>query len=143
MSELQRPTKRVAAFALVTDDAGRVLLIEHPVRGWEIPGGHVEDGESAPEAAKRECLEEAGVHVEIGDFAGVFQFLDEGLMCLCFVGSASGGDAKGQPPESLDARFFSLEEANAAVRWYDRRCIELTMGGARAPFFDVHASGDG
>lgn len=27
---------------------------------WEIPGGHIEDGESADEAAKRELFEETG-----------------------------------------------------------------------------------
>jgi|SRR5262245_14812876 len=31
---------------------------------WEFPGGKIEQGESPETAAARECLEEAGVHVE-------------------------------------------------------------------------------
>ncbi len=44
----------------------RFLMVWHNKRnGWEMPGGHVEDGESSEEAAKREFLEEAGYEIEI------------------------------------------------------------------------------
>ncbi len=47
---------------LVTDEAGRVLLIEHTyVPGWYMPGGGVERNETAEEAVVRELREEAGV----------------------------------------------------------------------------------
>ena len=61
------PPTHIAVVALVRD--ARVLLVHrhpnrvnHPDR-WDLPGGHVEPGESGEHAARRECLEELGVTV--------------------------------------------------------------------------------
>ena len=31
-------------------EGGEVLFVEHPERGWEIPGGHLETNETPEEA---------------------------------------------------------------------------------------------
>lgn len=55
----------IAVAALVEE--GRVLLVHRrPGRAhypdcWDLPGGHVEDGESALQAVRRECREELGI----------------------------------------------------------------------------------
>jgi ADP-ribose pyrophosphatase YjhB (NUDIX family) len=47
---------------LVTDQAGRVLLIQHTyVKGWHLPGGGVDRGEAAETAVIRELVEEVGI----------------------------------------------------------------------------------
>ena len=44
----------------------RFLMVWHSRRnGWEMPGGHVEEGETSAQAAAREFLEEAGYEVEM------------------------------------------------------------------------------
>ena len=47
------PYHLVSACGLVHRD-GLVLLIQNPKRGWELPGGTVEQGERITEALKRE-----------------------------------------------------------------------------------------
>ncbi len=54
--------ENISAVFLVAFQNGKVLSIENE-RGWDIPGGHIEGGESLLVALDREVLEEAGALV--------------------------------------------------------------------------------
>lgn len=60
---------RPAAYAVITDDEGRMLLPhwhhETLGGGWTLPGGGVEPGEHPDDAAVREVREETGYDVEL------------------------------------------------------------------------------
>lgn len=63
------------AVALVWRDDGRLLIQRRPLEGllgglWEFPGGKVEPGEDAEEAAVRETREETGLEVRVTRSAG-------------------------------------------------------------------------
>ena len=57
----------VTAGAVVIDEAGRVLLLQHffrPGSGWGIPGGFLQPGESPDAAIRRELREEIGLEID-------------------------------------------------------------------------------
>src|ERR1700704_3592920 len=58
--------------ALIRDDDGRILFVQHFEGRWQLPGGAVDPGERPAAAMQRECLEKAGIPVEPIRIAGVF-----------------------------------------------------------------------
>ena len=66
------PKHIVAVSGLVRHSNGEILLIRSPRRGWEFPGGQVEEGENLIEALQREIQEESGVTVSVGSLVGVY-----------------------------------------------------------------------
>jgi 8-oxo-dGTP diphosphatase len=61
--------------AAILDEAGRLLAAQRsrPSRYaglWEFPGGKVEPGETAEAALIRECREELGIEVAVGELVG-------------------------------------------------------------------------
>ncbi|GAA2125757.1 NUDIX domain-containing protein [Glycomyces algeriensis] len=80
VARLRADEPRVSARAVVVDREGRVLLVRHRAGGREfhvLPGGRVEQGETAAEAAVREVLEETGLQVSVGDLLWVREYLPE------------------------------------------------------------------
>lgn len=75
---------------LATDAEGRVLLVRHTYRpGWFLPGGGVESGETAVEAATREMMEEGGVEATapprlIGFYANHASFKNDHVALYAF-----------------------------------------------------------
>jgi 8-oxo-dGTP diphosphatase len=64
---LTQNTFTVSVGAIVTNDEGKVLLLDHVLRpgsGWGVPGGFVNTGEQPAGAVKREICEEIGLEIE-------------------------------------------------------------------------------
>lgn len=128
------PKHIVSAAAIVINDKNELLLIKGPRRGWEMPGGQVEEGESLSQAAIRETKEESGIDIEIIRFCGIFQNVTNSICNTLFLARPVGG-ALIQTPESLDSGFFPLEEALDKVEWKNfKERIELCLRPESQPF---------
>jgi 8-oxo-dGTP pyrophosphatase MutT (NUDIX family) len=53
--------KRHSAGGVVLNREGKVLVVSQNGNSWSLPKGHIDPGENALEAAKREIYEESGV----------------------------------------------------------------------------------
>ena len=58
--------------AVVLSKRGVLLSVRSDLRGWELPGGNSEAGESGEDAVRREVLEETGLEVEVERLTGVY-----------------------------------------------------------------------
>lgn len=66
---------RLVVGAAIFDDDGRLLAAQrsspsHYAGQWEFPGGKVEPGEAPDAALVRECREELGIDVSVGEVVG-------------------------------------------------------------------------
>jgi ADP-ribose pyrophosphatase YjhB (NUDIX family) len=62
-----------SANVVVVNDASEILLIRRTDNdNWALPGGAMDLGESLPDAAIRETLEETGVRVDLTGLVGIY-----------------------------------------------------------------------
>jgi len=128
------PKHILSAAAIVVNEKNELLLIKGPRRGWEMPGGQVEEGESLSQAAIRETKEESGIDIEIIKFCGIFQNVGNSVCNTLFLAKPIGGELT-LSVESLDVGYFPIEEALAKVTWKDfRQRIEYCLQPERHPF---------
>ena len=129
------PKHSISAAAIVLNEKGEILLIKGPRRGWEMPGGQVEEGESLKDAAIRETKEECGLDIMITKFCGVFQNVEKSKCNTLFLGKPIGGELI-TTPESLESGFFPLEKALQMVTWKNfKQRIEYCLDERCHPFY--------
>lgn len=110
---------RVIVGAAIVSD-GRVLACERAdppeVAGkWEFPGGKVEAGETEEAALVRECEEELGVVIAVGERVGQDVPLGNGRAVLR-VYSARLVQGTPEPLEHSDLRWLTVDELHS-VTW--------------------------
>jgi ADP-ribose pyrophosphatase YjhB (NUDIX family) len=125
-----------SVFVAVRGWGGRLLLVRRIDSGcWELPGGRVDVGESAEEAAVRETAEEAGVTVLLTGLVGLFtdpehvvQAVDGVVrqqFAVVFRARSIGGVPRGDGAETSDAAWVAIADLRSlplepAVRvWID------------------------
>ncbi|WP_242057417.1 NUDIX hydrolase [Pseudalkalibacillus hwajinpoensis] len=129
------PKHIVSAASVILNEDNEMLLIKGPRRGWEMPGGQVEEGESLIDAAVREAKEESGADIEVVKFCGVFQNVKSSISNNMFLARFVGGELT-TTPESLEVGFFTIPTALEMVTWKNfRQRIEYCLNEAQHPFY--------
>jgi len=102
-------------------DGGVVLIqrsIEPGYGKWTFPGGFVERGEVAEDAARREALEETGVEIEVTGIVGLYTY--EGQIPAIAVFAARPSGASRSPWTRRWTSDASRETASRGRRWRSR-----------------------
>lgn len=130
---------KVAVAVLITNAEREILLVRRalpPHQGaWSLPAGYVDYGESPADAGRRECQEETGLTIEIGQVVDVTSGREQGNgahIVIVYEGRVIGG--KLQAADDADAaRFFSRADLpelafasthQAVARWCEQPATE-------------------
>lgn len=123
---------RLASYAVIRDDAGRILLAlwnEAEEGRWTLPGGGVELDETVEQGAVREVREETGYDVRLDGLLGVDSNVfppaqrgngsDRSLKAVrvVFAATVTGGELTHEVDGTTDeARWFPIDEVAGLPR---------------------------
>lgn len=112
---------------MVVEEQGRFLLIRRPEGKLSFPSGFIRWRELPIQAAKRECLEETGLKLQIEPqdliccYAHVGQHIDTmSTLTLVYTGKIVGGTLRG----SIEGEACWLDEENMRCN-LEKRCENL------------------
>lgn len=115
----ERIETRVVAYVLVRNDKDEILLLQRSGTGylddyWDLPSGHLEEGETIRDTAVRELSEEAGLTVLAEDMRliHVDQFdVDVRYTNFTFLATEWSGEPRiGEPDKCKATGWFRLHE---------------------------------
>ena len=127
----------IAAGALITDPAGRVLLVKPNYREyWTLPGGICEHGEPPHVGCAREIAEEIGLELGVGallaiDWAQPYGLEARPVMTFLFDGGAleDGAGIVLQREELDDFRFTDPAEVSGYLAPFGVRRLAAALAG--------------
>jgi len=124
---VREPTAGGIVFRRDKDNAVEILLIQDAKDRWTIPKGHIEEGETAQQTAKREIGEEAGLkQVDVLGWLGKIHFryrrIDKLVLMTTqiYLVRAMGDTNDIQKEEWMNGiKWFKFHDALDAIEYED------------------------
>jgi 8-oxo-dGTP pyrophosphatase MutT (NUDIX family) len=115
-----------SAGGVVTNEEGEVLVVSQRGTSWSLPKGHIDPGENALVAAKREIYEESGIRdLELIRELGSYQRYKIGL---------NGGEERSERKMITMFLFRTREKVlkpvdpdNPEARWVEKSKVPLLL----------------
>lgn len=131
VTDSQLPDDIVGAVCVIRHDNKMVMLSEVITKKVSLPGGYIDAGDTAQQAAAREALEEAGIVVEVKE---LLQYRGRAAIFSCVAESpilvSSFKDDSGHP---IVASWFSKHFSTEIERVYLIDPKEINPGDYRYP----------
>ncbi|SRR6266571_6836986 len=119
----------VGALAVIVDKDGRILLVKknYDNMGWQLPGGFLEEGESAQHALKRELREELDLSIDGITLAGIYHKVYENNLSIVFYCDRVTGNPTPDRKEISEVTYFESQalpkQLSARSRLVIRDCL--------------------
>jgi tRNA nucleotidyltransferase (CCA-adding enzyme) len=127
LSCLYESSSGAVIYRQINNDVRFLLIKNKRSAHWGFPKGHLEKGETNLEAAKREVLEETGIHVDIHDgFESVSKYKVRGKIdkkVSIFVGTTEDVNTTIQEAEIEDYIWLPYSSALPQLRYENDKVI--------------------
>lgn len=142
------PLRRVAAYAICSDEHGRVLMIRESASSgtpgvWTLPGGSVTQGEHPGAAVVREAMTETGVRLQVSSIVDVVadsrELRHRGITLhtdrIIFQSTISGGrGVRVGSPKVDEVAWMDADDAAAVqLRPFVAQALKLPLSAVDLP----------
>lgn len=120
----------VSAAAVILNEAGEVLLLNHvlrPYSGWGLPGGFLTAGEQPEDAIRREIREETGL--ELVDLE-MFRIRTLARHVEMLFSARADGEAEVMSQEIFELGWFDVDSLPERMSGAQKKLIRERLGRA-------------
>lgn len=110
---------------IVMNEKKEILLVHHNKEHWDLPKGHVEEGETEEQTAAREVKEETNIDVEINNryrYTTKYSPKEDVMKeVIYFLAKSISENKKAQLEEVSEVKWFEFEDAINKITYDNSR----------------------